>query len=253
MARRSRSGATRDACRKHGQLRHGSLEASLPEEFNAATRVDAEVVGPEGIGALAHPAAARGDPATSRAGPRCGGRACNAGLRSPPCPAGRGLGLPGAAGLPAVLYRAEGAQGRPGRTALGGAVAGPSLSAPPVAGCPGLYERWPHEDGATGAFRSLGVPGRSSAVSSSRRNWWGAWARDLPSGTCPLCRRGPTAGPTVIVPHGPPMELTATGTVVRRALVLILHDSAQPPGRSPPSRSLPVVSAQGSIATVEYL
>lgn len=35
-------------------------------------------------------------------------------------------------------------------------------------------------------------------------------------------------GRPVIVPAGPPMELTATGTDVRRALVLILHDSAQP-------------------------
>lgn len=32
----------------------------------------------------------------------------------------------------------------------------------------------------------------------------------------------------VIVPGGPPMELTATGTDVRRAVVLILHDSTQP-------------------------
>ena len=39
---------------------------------------------------------------------------------------------------------------------------------------------------------------------------------------------GRAGGSPVIVPHGPPMELTATGTDVRRALVLILHDSAQP-------------------------
>ena len=32
----------------------------------------------------------------------------------------------------------------------------------------------------------------------------------------------------VVVPGGPPMELTATGSEVRQALVLILHDSAQP-------------------------
>jgi quercetin dioxygenase-like cupin family protein len=36
-------------------------------------------------------------------------------------------------------------------------------------------------------------------------------------------------GSHVIVPGGPPMELTATGTEVRRSLVLILHDSGQPP------------------------
>jgi len=40
---------------------------------------------------------------------------------------------------------------------------------------------------------------------------------------------GRAGGLHVIVPGGPPMHLTATGTEVRRALVLILHDSAQPP------------------------
>ena len=35
--------------------------------------------------------------------------------------------------------------------------------------------------------------------------------------------------PPVIVPGGPPMELTATGTTVRKALVLILHDASRPP------------------------
>lgn len=35
-------------------------------------------------------------------------------------------------------------------------------------------------------------------------------------------------GDPVIVPSGPPMHLTATGTETRRALVLILHDASQP-------------------------
>jgi len=35
---------------------------------------------------------------------------------------------------------------------------------------------------------------------------------------------GRAGGPPVIVPGGPPMHLTATGTEQRRALVLILHD-----------------------------
>jgi quercetin dioxygenase-like cupin family protein len=39
---------------------------------------------------------------------------------------------------------------------------------------------------------------------------------------------GRAGGPPVIVPSGPPMRLTATGTTERRALVLILHDGAQP-------------------------
>jgi quercetin dioxygenase-like cupin family protein len=35
-------------------------------------------------------------------------------------------------------------------------------------------------------------------------------------------------GQHVIVPDGPPMELTATGTELRRAVVLILYDVTQP-------------------------
>lgn len=39
---------------------------------------------------------------------------------------------------------------------------------------------------------------------------------------------GRAGGSQVIVPGGPPMHLTATGTETRRALVLILHDSTKP-------------------------
>lgn len=39
---------------------------------------------------------------------------------------------------------------------------------------------------------------------------------------------GRAGGTPVIVPQGLPMELTATGTQVRRAVVLILHDATQP-------------------------
>jgi quercetin dioxygenase-like cupin family protein len=38
---------------------------------------------------------------------------------------------------------------------------------------------------------------------------------------------GRAGGPAVIVPAGPPMHLTATGTVERRAIVLILHDASE--------------------------
>lgn len=38
---------------------------------------------------------------------------------------------------------------------------------------------------------------------------------------------GRAGGSHVIVPGGPPMHLTATGTETRRAIVLILHDAAQ--------------------------
>jgi quercetin dioxygenase-like cupin family protein len=38
---------------------------------------------------------------------------------------------------------------------------------------------------------------------------------------------GRAGGPPVIIPGGPPMHLTATGTEQRRALVLILHNSSE--------------------------
>ncbi len=40
---------------------------------------------------------------------------------------------------------------------------------------------------------------------------------------------GTAGGPPVIVPGGPSMLLTATGTTQRRALVLILHETSKPP------------------------
>jgi len=40
---------------------------------------------------------------------------------------------------------------------------------------------------------------------------------------------GRAGGDPVIVPGGPPMLLTATGTVQRRAVVLVLHQSSKPP------------------------
>lgn len=39
---------------------------------------------------------------------------------------------------------------------------------------------------------------------------------------------GVLSGRAIIVPGGPPMLLTATGTTRRRGVVLILHDSSQP-------------------------
>ena len=39
---------------------------------------------------------------------------------------------------------------------------------------------------------------------------------------------GRAGGAHVVVPQGPPMELTATGSETRQALVLILHESAHP-------------------------
>ena len=72
-------------------------------------------------------------------------------------------------------------------------------------------------------------PGMKSAVHrhSGPEAWYtltGETCLETPSGTL-VGRRG---GRPVIVPQGLPMELTATGAEVRRAVVLILHDSTQP-------------------------
>jgi quercetin dioxygenase-like cupin family protein len=72
-------------------------------------------------------------------------------------------------------------------------------------------------------------PGMKSAVHrhSGAEAWYtlaGETCLETPSGT----QVGRVNSP-VIVPGGSPMELTATGTTLRRSLVLILHDATQPP------------------------
>jgi quercetin dioxygenase-like cupin family protein len=72
-------------------------------------------------------------------------------------------------------------------------------------------------------------PGMKSRIHrhSGAEAWYtlsGETCLETPAGTMV----GRAGGPPVIVPQGPPMELTATGTETRRALVLILHDSTQP-------------------------
>jgi quercetin dioxygenase-like cupin family protein len=71
-------------------------------------------------------------------------------------------------------------------------------------------------------------PGMKSTVHrhSGPEAWYtltGETCLETPEGTMV----GRAGGQHVIVPGGPPMELTATGTGLRRALVLILHDSSK--------------------------
>jgi quercetin dioxygenase-like cupin family protein len=73
-------------------------------------------------------------------------------------------------------------------------------------------------------------PGMKSAIHrhSGPEAWYtlsGETCLETPSGT----QVGRANGPPVVIPGGLPMELTATGTTVRRSLVLILHDATQPP------------------------
>jgi hypothetical protein len=74
------------------------------------------------------------------------------------------------------------------------------------------------------------TPGMKSAIHrhSGPEAWYtltGETCLETPTGSAV----GKAGGPPVIIPGGPPMELTATGTQIRRSLVLILHDSHRPP------------------------
>jgi len=74
------------------------------------------------------------------------------------------------------------------------------------------------------------LPGMKSAVHrhAGPEAWYtltGETCLETPQGIV----KGIAGGSHVIVPEGPPMELTATGSETRRSLVLILHDSGQPP------------------------
>lgn len=73
------------------------------------------------------------------------------------------------------------------------------------------------------------TPGMTAAahVHSGPEAWYtltGETCLETPQGT----QIGKAGGDFVIVPGGPPMHLTATGSEKRRALVLILHESAKP-------------------------
>jgi quercetin dioxygenase-like cupin family protein len=73
-------------------------------------------------------------------------------------------------------------------------------------------------------------PGMTSAIHrhSGPEAWYvvaGEQCLETPDGRMV----GRPGEPPVIVPEGPPMLLTGTGTTQRRALTLILHDASQPP------------------------
>ena len=78
-------------------------------------------------------------------------------------------------------------------------------------------------------MEAITTPGSTSAV--HRHSGPEAWYT-VAGETCletPAGRIVGRAGRPAIVPAGPPMLLTTTGTRQRRAITLILHDSAQPP------------------------
>jgi len=73
------------------------------------------------------------------------------------------------------------------------------------------------------------MPGMKSGIHrhSGPEAWYtlaGEMCLETPAGTMV----GRAGSAPVIVPAGPPMELTATGSAIRRAVVLVLHDAAQP-------------------------
>jgi quercetin dioxygenase-like cupin family protein len=84
-------------------------------------------------------------------------------------------------------------------------------------------------DYAAQYMEAVFMPGMTSATHrhSGPEAWYteaGETCLETPNGA----QTGRAGGPPVIVPGGLPMHLTATGSTQRRAIVLILHDAAQP-------------------------
>jgi len=78
-------------------------------------------------------------------------------------------------------------------------------------------------------MEAIFTPGMTSSIHthSGPEAWYtvaGETCLETPEGR----QIGRAGGQYVIVPGGPPMHLTATGTAQRRALVLILHESSKP-------------------------
>ena len=79
-------------------------------------------------------------------------------------------------------------------------------------------------------MEAISSPGMTSAVHthSGPEAWYttaGESCLETPQGAM----FGRAGGPPLIVPGGPPMLLTATGRVQRRAIVLVLHDASRAP------------------------
>jgi len=88
----------------------------------------------------------------------------------------------------------------------------------------------PGEEYSAVFMEAIADPGMISAIHnhSGPEAWYtlsGETCLETPSGKM----IGTVGSPPVIVPGGPPMLLTATGTERRRTLTLILHESSKPP------------------------
>ena len=78
-------------------------------------------------------------------------------------------------------------------------------------------------------MEAIFTPGMTSAVHThSGPEAWYTVAGESCLETSQGTFYGKAGGPPMIVPEGPAMKLTATGTQTRKALVLILHDSSKP-------------------------
>ena len=78
-------------------------------------------------------------------------------------------------------------------------------------------------------MEAIFTPGMKSAVHThSGPEAWYTMAGESCLETSLGTFYGKAGGPAMIVPEGPAMELTATGTQTRKALVLILHDASKP-------------------------
>jgi hypothetical protein len=95
----------------------------------------------------------------------------------------------------------------------------------------GPLEVTPGTEYAATLMEAVSMPGMTSAV--HRHSGPEAWYTETGE-TCletPARKLVGRAGHPAIVPEGPPMMLTTTGTRERRAITLILHDAAKAPTR----------------------
>ena len=98
--------------------------------------------------------------------------------------------------------------------------------------------QWPRVTAPFSRTRSCGrATVRGSTHTRARRA--GMCSRESSAWRLPQARARAGAGQTMTVPANVPMELNVTGTALRRAFALVIHDSTQERGASHPTGSQP--------------
>jgi len=137
----------------------------------------------------------------------------------------RAMGAEGAAGAHSVIVRSLGKSWLMTIDVAGWRPRHPGVHVADI----GPLHVTPGKEYSATFMEAIMTPGMTSSVHrhSGPEAWYtvaGETCLEIPNG-----KLVGSAGHPTIVPEGPPMFLTATGKQQRRAIVLILHDAAQPP------------------------